>query len=291
MTLSNNRMLSQPMQKTLCKPIFISGKGLFTGEKVNLTMVPAGANHGIVFKRTDLSPSIFVPASIDSVVSTPRCTIIGKGKATIKTVEHLLSALSALQIDNLLIEIDGPELPACDGSSIQFVEMIEKAKVKELDAVKKTYKLDKIVQFTKDGTHLIAVPSNELQISNTLHYPHSNFLRSQFYSFKVNSNGYKKNIAPCRTFSLYEEIEPMLKKGLLKGAGLENGVVIKDEKVVNPGGLRFTDEMVRHKILDLLGDLCLIGKSFFAHIIAIRSGHFANVEFAREILNNLTENS
>ena len=212
-------------------------------------------------------------------------------KATIKTVEHLMSALSALKIDNLLIEVDGPELPACDGSAIQYVGMIEKAGIKELDVLRKIYKLGKIVQFTKGGTHLIAIPAEEFQISNTLYYPHSNFLRSQFFSFKVNSEGYKKDIAPSRTFSLYEEIEPMLKKGLLKGAGLENGVVIKDEKVANPDGLRFTDEMVRHKILDLLGDLSLIGKPFLAHIIAIRSGHFANVEFAREILNNLTENS
>jgi len=278
------------MQTTLCSSISISGKGLFTGEKVNLTMVPATADHGIVFKRIDLNPAVYISASIDNVVSTPRCTIIGNEKATIKTVEHLMSALSALKIDNLLIEIDGPELPACDGSAIQFVEMIEKAKIKELDSLRKIYRLNKIVQFTKGGTHLIAIPSEEFQISNTLHYPHSNFLRSQFFSFKLNSSDYKKNIAPSRTFSLYEEIEPMLKKGLLKGAGLENGVVIKDEKVANPGGLRFTDEMVRHKILDLLGDLSLIGKPFLAHIIAIRSGHFANVEFAREILNNLTEN-
>jgi UDP-3-O-[3-hydroxymyristoyl] N-acetylglucosamine deacetylase len=278
------------MQKTLCESVSISGKGLFTGEKVKLTMIPADANSGIVFKRTDLNPPVYITAKLDNVISTPRCTIVGHNNVTIKTVEHLLSAISALEIDNLLIEVDGPELPACDGSSIQFVDMIERAKIKNLKASKLIYKLGRIVQFSKAQTHLVAIPSLEFRISNTLNYPHSNFLGSQFYSFKLNSKDYKNNIAPSRTFSLYEEIEPMLKKGLLKGAGLENGVVVKDEKVMNPEGLRFTDEMVRHKILDLLGDLCLIGKSFLAHIIAIRPGHYANIEFAREILNNLTEN-
>ena len=132
-----------------------------------------------------------------------------------------------------------------------------------------------------------SLPSDEYQISYTLHYPHSQFLRSQYFSFRVDPDEYAQEIASCRTFSLYEEVAPMLEKGLLRGGGLDNGVVIKDDHVLNPEGVRFFNEMVRHKILDLIGDLSLMGIRFKAHIVAIRSGHFSNVSFAKVLKEQL----
>ncbi|PIS00257.1 MAG: UDP-3-O-[3-hydroxymyristoyl] N-acetylglucosamine deacetylase [Chlamydiae bacterium CG10_big_fil_rev_8_21_14_0_10_35_9] len=277
------------IQKTLKRTVSLSGKGLFTGSNVTLTLRPNFEKNGIVFKRVDLPGSPTIPAKLDYVKETPRCTILGNKQASIQTVEHLLSALSAMQVDHLIIEIDGPELPACDGSSLPFIKIIEDAEMELLDSLREYAVLDAPIYWTYGDTHIIGLPSSEFKVSYTLHYPHSSFLRSQFFSYKVDTESYKTEIAPCRTFSLYEEIEPMLKKGLLKGGGLDNGVVIKDNQVLNPGGLRFLDEMARHKILDLLGDLSLIGKPILGHIIAIRSGHYSNVAFAKELNKRITE--
>ncbi len=277
------------IQKTLKKSTSITGVGLFTGEKVEVVLLPAPEDTGIVFQREDLPLKPKLPACLSFVKETPRCTRLGSNGTSVQTVEHLLSALSAYQIDNLLIQINGPELPACDGSARAFVELIEEAGIQFQNKKRNCFVLEKPVYWSYQQTHLIALPSSEYRISYTMHYPHSLFLKSQYYSFCVNWNAYKQEIAPSRTFSLYEEIEPMLKSGLLKGGGLDNGVVIKGNVVMNPDGVRFHDEMVRHKILDLVGDLSLIGIPFRAHIIAIRSGHFSNVAFARELKNYILE--
>ncbi len=271
------------LQKTLQRQVSKEGTGLFTGEKVKICLKPLPPNSGMRFKRMDLAQKIIIPASLKYATFAPRNTKLLKDGASVQTVEHLLSTLHAYEIDNLEIEIYGSELPAGDGSSNFFVEMVEEVGILEQDQKKMVFKIDEPIAWSEGETHLVALPSEEFRISYTLHYPHSPYLKSQFHSYVVDPKTFKDQIAPCRTFSLYEEIEPMLKKGLLKSAGLNNGVVIKDNSVMNPEGVRFENEMVRHKILDLLGDLSLIGTPIQAHIISIRSGHTSNVAFSRKI--------
>lgn len=274
-------------QRTIQQEVGMEGISLFTGKVVSMKLKPLGENKGMVFRRKDLSGEPEIIANLSSVKRTPRCTILGNNRFDILTVEHLLSALYAFDIDNVLIELDGEEIPACDGSSNIFVGLIEKAQIKEQRAEKKIGKIKKPIFWVKDQIHIIALPSENYKISYLLNYPSSEILKAQYYTFVVDALSYKKEIAPARTFSLYEEIEPLLKKGLIKGGGLNNAVIIKKDKILNPDGIRFVDEMARHKILDLIGDLSLIGKKLFGHIIAIRSGHFSNISFAKKIEQEL----
>jgi len=182
-------------------------------------------------------------------------------------------------------------VPIFDGSSLRFVEMIEEAGYCEQGAEKQMMRLKTPIYWSQGEIHLIALPSEEYRISYTLHYPHSKTIGTQFYSFALDAEGFKKEIASSRTFSIYEEIAPMIEKGLVKGGSLDNAVIIKGDEVVNPGGLRYSDEMARHKVLDLIGDLSLV-PPFLAHVIAVRSGHGSNNAFAEKLLNQITmENS
>lgn len=281
-----------PRQKTLAFPLHFEGIGLFSGKRIEMTLLPAKAGHGIVFQRMDLPGQPLLPARLEYVKATPRCTILGRGNTEIQTVEHFLSAMAALGIDNLLVQVSGPEMPIGDGSALPFVELVRHAEKREIPARRKFAAIQSPIYFEKNDVTLIALPSDEFRISYTLHYPHSSFIGSQFYSFSLDEEKFVQEIAPSRTFCLYEEIAPLLEKGVIRGGGLESAVVIKDDRVANPEGLRFKDEMVRHKILDLIGDLYLLGKPLLAHIIAIRSGHAANVEFARVLQNSMcSENS
>lgn len=278
-------------QRTLQSSVSAAGMGVFSGEKVLLRLSPAEVNTGVVFQRVDLPHKPILPARSEYVQGTPRCTIIGSNQGTVQTVEHLLAALRAYEIDNVFIEISGGEVPIFDGSSAQFVAMIEAAGTCEQDAEKQIIRL-KIPVYWSDGeVHLIALPSDEYRLSYTLHYPHSKTIGTQFYTFVLDSLRFKNEIAPSRTFSVYEEIAPMIEKGLVKGGSLDNAVIIKDDEVVNQGGLRFPDEMARHKILDLIGDLSLV-PPFTAHVIAARSGHGSNNAFAKQLSKQIKmENS
>ena len=275
-------------QKTLKKELVFSGKGVFEGKEAVVRLIPAPPGTGIVFKRVDLDGHPQIPAGLDYVTQSARCTKIEHQQAAILTVEHLLAALKGAEIDNLYVEVSGPEIPILDGSSLAFSEMIASAGVLSQDQEKKIYRLLEPLSWSQGDTHIIALPSDEYRISYTLHYPHSPYLRSQYYSYVVSSGTFLKEIAPSRTFALYEEIESLIQKGILtESATLENGVVIKGDQVLNAEGVRFPDEMVRHKILDMIGDLSLIGSSFVAHIIAIKSGHSANHLFGKELKNIL----
>lgn len=278
-------------QRTLQRTVSASGIGLFSGEKVSIRLCPAEENWGIVFQRVDLPHRPLLPARSEYVQGTPRCTVIGNGKDSVQTVEHLLAALRAYGIDNLLIEISGSEVPIFDGSSLHFVSMIEEAGISEQASEKKVYKLQTPAFWSKGEIHLIALPSEESRISYTLHYPQSKAIGTQFYSYVLGQESFKKEIAPCRTFSVYEEIAPMIEKGLIKGGSLDSAVIIKEDAVVNPEGLRFPYELVGHKVLDIIGDLSLV-PPFLAHVVAIRSGHASNNAFAKELLNHIKmENS
>lgn len=278
---------SSRQQRSIKKTVSLSGTGLFTGASSEVRLCPAPANSGVVFKRVDLPGKPELPALVDYVCETPRCTILGSDTFKVQTVEHLLSALKAYEVDNLLIEISGPEVPSCDGSALPFVELIERGGITTQVETKKIHHLEVPVFWSHGDVHLVALPSEELRISYTLNYPNSELLRSQFYTLHVSADDFKAKIAPARTFSLYEEVVPLIEKGdIFKGGNLDNALIIKGGKILNPEGVRFEDEMVRHKILDLIGDLSLVGKSFIAHVIAIRSGHFSNTCFAKELACN-----
>ncbi|MBS0615074.1 MAG: UDP-3-O-[3-hydroxymyristoyl] N-acetylglucosamine deacetylase [Verrucomicrobia bacterium] len=274
-------------QQTIKNTIEFSGKGLFTGQMASVRLCPAAPGSGISFRRTDLPNAPLIPAHIDFVKSDVRCTRLEQGAASVQTVEHLLAAFKGLNIDNVLVEISGPEVPIFDGSAKPFVEYFLKSGIEEQTEDRAEFSLKAPVSWSEGDVHLIAVPSDRFQVSYTLHYPTSPYLRTQFYTFICEPEVFAKEIAPCRTFALYEEIAPLIAIGRLKDAGLENGVVIQGDRVLNPEGVRFPDEMVRHKILDLIGDLSLVGKSIKAHIIALRSGHRAHQAFAKQILSEL----
>ena len=274
-------------QRTISREISFSGSGLFTGAPVNMTLKPAPEGSGIVFQRGDLPLKPIVPAYVDYIYGTPRCTILAKDQVVVQSVEHILSALSAYDVDNMIIELDGAEVPVGDGSAMPFVELLQKADIQEQDQTVPYYQLTNPVYWSEGNVHLVAIPSKELRYSYTLSYPGHPLLHSQFYTFAMNSERYTEEIAPCRTFSLYEEILPLLEKGIIKGGTLNNGVVIKGKEILNPDGIRFSDEMVRHKMLDFIGDLSLMGVRVMAHFIAIRAGHFSNTELAKKILASI----
>lgn len=277
------------LQKTLKCAIEISGTALFSGQQVKIRILPAEASSGIRFKRMDLEGEPEIPASVLHAGAPFRFTLLKCGEATVQTVEHLLSALSASDVDNALIELTGPELPIGDGSSQFFIEEIEKAGVEELAEERDIMEIRHPIAYSEGETTLVALPSDEFKISYTLHYPKSELIGSQYFHYKKDYATYKNEIAPCRTFSEYEEVAPLIEKGLIRGGALETALVIKDGKVINPDGARFPDEMVRHKVLDLIGDLSLVGIPFLGHIVAVRTGHRANIELAKEIYYHLTE--
>jgi UDP-3-O-[3-hydroxymyristoyl] N-acetylglucosamine deacetylase len=229
------------MQNTIKKGVFASGIGLFTGEKVSVRILPAPENNGIMFQRVDLPGKPEIPAELAYVREAPRCTRLATAKASIHMVEHLLSALSALGVDNAKIEVEGPEILAADGSAQIFVDLIESAGLQAQKASRSFLQITQPLYWSEGEVHLIALPAQELRISYTMHYPHSPLLRSQYYSCSLTPEHFKNEIAPCRTFSLYEEILPFIERGLIKGGGLENALVIKNELILNPVGARLPD--------------------------------------------------
>lgn len=275
-------------QKTLKQSTSFSGIGIHTGKEVRLRFCPAKEGTGIVFRRIDIPSKPIIPATVEYVQDISRSTTIGIKDVRIHTVEHVLSAIKAYSIDNLCIEISSIEPPVGNGSSDVFVEMIEKVGVDEQELTVPIVKIQQPVYWSEGDIHLVALPYSGYRISYTLSYPESPFLLGQFYSVLINEENFKREIAPCRTFSLYKEISFLIDKGLIKGGSLDNAVVIKDDVIFSKGGLFFPNEMARHKILDLIGDLALIGFDFHAHVIAIRSGHASNFAFAQRLLTHIT---
>jgi len=273
-------------KRTVKRTVSLTGIGVFSGHQATIRLCPKESG-GIVFKRVDLFDQPELPARLEYVKATPRCTILGDARASVQTVEHLLAALHAYEIDHLLIEISGPEVPILDGSALPFAELIESAGLCELQESKQRIALQTPVFWSEKDIHIIALPSETLRISYTLHYPHSAVIGTQYGSFVLSPELFKKEIAPSRTFSIYEEIAPMIEKGLVKGGNLQSAVIIKEGRIFNPEGLRYPDEMVRHKILDLMGDLSLIPLTFSAHIIALLAGHSSNNAFANKLYDQL----
>ncbi len=282
-------------QKTIAKEISFAGIGLHTGNKTAVTFKPAGENEGACFIRTDLPERPTIKVNVDNVSEDTRETALGREGIEVHTVEHLLAALGGLGIDNITIEVDANEVPVDDGSSAPFVKVLKKAGLVEQKSPKQFYSLrdplwisekekhGKDFQWvSKDAQELIVLPSNTLRISYLINYAHP-FLKTQYATFEVSPGIFSKEIAPTRTFCFQEEVEFLKKQGLIKGGSLENAIVIGDEGILNKGNLRFDDEFVRHKILDLIGDLYLLRIPVKAHIIAFKSGHALNVRLVRKI--------
>jgi len=274
-------------QRTLAREVSIQGNALHTGESVTLTLKPAPAGHGIVFKRIDLSGAPELHPRIDQVGDLVRATTIQNGHAKIHTVEHVLSALHGCGVDNVVIEMDASEPPILDGSAKPFVNLILQGEPIEQDAEREYFTLDAPVSVTRGDSSIIALPANELKISCTS--ADNRGIHTQHLSLGIDPDAYITQIAAARTFTIYEDIEELLKLGKIKGGSLDCAVVIKGDKIISKEPLRFADEFVRHKILDIIGDIVLLGRPLKAHIIAMRPGHAINAELTKALFERLHE--
>jgi len=270
------------LQRTIKNVVSFKGVGLHMGKEVTMTLEPAPVNSGIVFERKDLPGSPQIRARVDKVISNMRGTSIGEGEVKVYTVEHILAALSGLKIDNVIIKMDGEEVPAADGSALPFVELIKKAQIEEQKAPRSFFKVKEPFWLEEGNKRVMVLPDDKLKITYVVDFPHSP-LKTQFAEFIIDEEAFIREIAPSRTFGFMEEVEELRKKGLIQGGSLENAVVIDKNGILNKKGLRFPNEPVRHKILDLLGDLYLLGEPIQAHILAIKSGHSFNIKLAQKL--------
>ncbi|MDD5006195.1 MAG: UDP-3-O-acyl-N-acetylglucosamine deacetylase [Candidatus Omnitrophica bacterium] len=276
-------------QRTVKKAIEVKGKGIHTGNPVTLKFIPAGIDAGIIFKRVDLPNSPVIKAEPDSVLdghTNLRQTSIGFKDVQIHTIEHLMAALSGLNIDNVIIEMDNCEVPALDGSSADFSKLLKQAGIEELAAKRRVLVLKEPVWAEEGESYLCALPSPKFRISYTLHHYNSAFLKTQYLNIDLDRDVFEKEIASSRTFVIESEANKLLGQGFGRGANYDNTLVVSDKGVVK-NKLRFEDEFLRHKILDLIGDLYLLGRPVSAHFVAVRSGHFLNHQVVKKIYKSI----
>lgn len=270
-------------QRTIIKEISLKGSGIHTGNKVNVTLKPAPQDSGVTFIRTDISGAPRIKADIESLLEqkSSRRSSIGNNQAGVQTIEHLMASLSSLGIDNIDVEIDSDELPGLDGSAIDFVQALERAGIADQEKQKYIYAVKEPIIIQEGSSSITVLPYPEFKISYTLNYDHP-MLSSQFLELTINADSFKQEIAPARTFCLESEAVQLRNQGLGQGANYENTLVVGKEGVIK-NKLRFQDEFVRHKILDLIGDLYLSGCLMRGHVVALRSGHSLNLQIARKI--------
>jgi len=270
-------------QRTLKQRASIQGVGLHSGAKVKVTLAPAPADSGIVFSRADLSPAVDIAAVAESVVDTTLNTSLGRDGVRIGTVEHLLAALAGCGIDNARIEVEGPEVPIADGSSAPFVQLIQRAGVHELRAARRFLQVKRPVVVTDGDKAARLLPARSFRVSYTIDFQHP-LISDQSYALELCARSFQKEIATARTFGFKRDVEKLHRAGLARGGSLENAVVVDDFHILNPEGLRFPDEFVRHKILDAIGDLALLGMPVIGHFVAVKSGHGLNYQLVRRVL-------
>ena len=270
-------------QTTITKPVELVGIGLHKGSPVKLRLEPLDSNSGIIFHRSDVDVSI--PLKPENVVDTRMATVIGKDGYVISTIEHMLSAVYAYGIDNLRIIVDADEVPVMDGSSASFCMLLDEAGIKELDIPKKIMRIKKDVEVIEGDKYVKLSPSPDLQYDFTIKFPHP-VINKQEYVLKFTKESYKKEISRARTFGFLHEVQYLRSKGLALGGSLENAIVLDDKKILNPEGLRFTDEFVRHKILDAIGDMSLIGMNFIGNYEAFAGSHDLNHKLTLELLKD-----
>ena len=273
------------LQRTLKNSTSISGIGLHSGDRITMRMRPATANTGVVFHRTDGERTIDIKACADNVVDTRLATVIGRDGVTVSTIEHFMAALAACGIDNLHVDIDGPEVPVLDGSAAPFIREIQQAGIKSLNASRRFIAIRKPLEIIEGEKRISIIPSRFFRITFDIAFEHS-AISVQQYSMKFTTENFCKEIASARTFGFLHEVEYLKANGLARGGSLENAVVIDKDGVMNPEGLRFQDEFVRHKILDSFGDFSLLGAPLLGHIRAFKAGHDLNAKMVRKILDN-----
>jgi UDP-3-O-[3-hydroxymyristoyl] N-acetylglucosamine deacetylase/3-hydroxyacyl-[acyl-carrier-protein] dehydratase len=282
--------MSSELQQTLARSASVSGTSLHTGEKVILKLQPAPVDSGIKFKRKDLAEEPTVDATIANLKTVERATTIGEGSMRVHTVEHILSALAAMGVDNAVVEMDANEPPIGDGSARPYVELIKKAGVVEQETPRRIFEVREPVHIeTKNGSFLVVLPDQKFRISCTQAGPNGQF--TQFLSTEITPAIYEREIAPARTFVFYEDVQGLMDKNLIKGGSLENAIVVRGDAVLSKEPLRFPDEFVRHKILDIVGDLALLGQRIRGHVIAVKPGHGANAELVRALAKGLVRSA
>ncbi|HEU4929954.1 MAG TPA: bifunctional UDP-3-O-[3-hydroxymyristoyl] N-acetylglucosamine deacetylase/3-hydroxyacyl-ACP dehydratase [Candidatus Krumholzibacteria bacterium] len=273
-------------QRTIAKEFVIEGLGLHTGNTVKMRVKPAPAGTGIKFLRVDLNPVVEIPAVVTSIPpdgTSYRNTTVSTGTAEIHTVEHLLATCYGLGIDNLIIEIDANEPPEpASGTYAAYVRAFEDAGTVNQGAPADVFTIDRAVTLKENGVEINAVPADDFRVSFTIQYDNPQ-IGTQYASFTVSPEVFEKEIAPARTFVMLDDVDKLRKQGLIKGGNLGNAIVFTPDGVMNEESLRFPDECVRHKILDLIGDLSLLGAPIRGHVHAVRSGHAANVRFVRKL--------
>jgi UDP-3-O-[3-hydroxymyristoyl] N-acetylglucosamine deacetylase / 3-hydroxyacyl-[acyl-carrier-protein] dehydratase len=284
-------MASTPeFQHTVGKPTTLSGTALHTGDKVALKLHPAPVDHGIKFKRKDLQDEPTIDAKIENLKTVERATTIGEGSVRVHTVEHILAALSAMGVDNAVVEMDANEPPIGDGSAQPYVDLIKKAGVIPQEEPRKFFNVREPMNVeSKTGALIVLLPDDKFRISCTQAGPNNRF--TQFLSIDVTPALFEREIAPARTFVYYEDVKPLMDKNLIKGGSLENAIVVRGDAVLSKEPLRFEDEFVRHKILDIIGDLALVGRRIRGHIVAVKTGHATNADLARLIAREQTRRS
>ena len=264
-------------QRTLKNSIQANGVGLHTGEKVYLTLHPSAPDTGVVFRRIDLDPVVEIPAKAENVGDTMLSTTLIKEGVRVSTVEHLLSALAGMGIDNLIIDVSAPEIPIMDGSAAPFVFLLQSAGIEEQDAPKKFIRVKRPVTVEQDGKQATFKPFDGFKISFAIDFDHPVFENQTLNaSIDFSSTSFVKEVSRARTFGFMHEFEYLRAKGLARGGSLDNAIVVDDSQIVNEDGLRFEDEFVKHKILDAIGDLYLMGNSIIGEFDAHKSGHGLN---------------
>ena len=275
-------------QRSILREISIKGKGLHTGEEVHLTLKPAPADHGIVFRRIDLYGKPEIQPRVNLVTDLYRNTGIVSGHAKLLTIEHILSALNGYGVDNVVIELDGAEPPILDGSARPWVQLLKDAEPVEQEIDRTYLEIEEPLSVGEGNRSIIVLPYDGLRITCTS--ADDRGIHTQHLSLDIDPDTYFAEIAPARTFTIYEDIEELIKRGKIRGGSLDSAIVIKGDKILSKEPLRFKDEFVRHKILDIIGDMSLLGKPLKAHIVAARPGHALNSKLAAAILDRYGEN-
>ena len=273
-------------QRTLRRPVSCSGIGLHSGNKVTLSLKPASADYGIRFQRSDLG-GLEIPATVTHLGGIRLATGLTREAVSVETVEHLLAALTALGIDNCIVELNTPEVPIMDGSAAPFVYLIlNEAGVRRLPAPKKFLKVLRPIALSQGDKRIALYPSEHFKVTYSISFDHP-LIRHQSRTMKITEDTFVEDIAPARTFGFLKEVEMLRQRGLALGGSLDNAIVLGETGVLNQNALRFEDEFVRHKILDAIGDLSLVGYPVIGHLVAHRAGHALHTAFASRILEDV----
>jgi len=272
-------------QRTIAKTVAVTGIGLHSGRKVSLTIHPAAADHGVVFKRVDLPNAPELKARFDTVGTTENATTLGSGANVVHTVEHFLAVLYGYGINNVYCEIDGPEVPIMDGSGVSFSFIIKETGIATLNKLKQFIIITEPVRVEVGDKWAQIEPSSKLTIDSTIVFTH-NVIKNQTKSFEFSCESFIEEICRARTFGFLKDVDYLKRRGLIKGGSLDNAIILDDFKVVNPDGLRFKDEFIRHKILDTIGDISLLGYEIAGKITTYKSGHNLHNLLCRRLMEN-----